>query len=55
MRIGVLTGGGDAPGLNGVIRAIVRTAHIKYGWEVTGIFDGFEAHRERREKSMSLV
>jgi len=42
MRIGVLTGGGDAPGLNGVIRAIVRTAHIKYGWEVTGIFDGFE-------------
>jgi len=25
-----------------VIRAIVRTAHIKYGWEVTGIFDGFE-------------
>jgi phosphofructokinase-like protein len=42
MRIGVLTGGGDAPGLNGVIRAIVRTAHIKYGWGVTGIFDGFE-------------
>jgi 6-phosphofructokinase 1 len=42
MRIGVLTGGGDAPGLNGVIRAVVRTAHINFGWEVTGIFDGFE-------------
>jgi ATP-dependent phosphofructokinase / diphosphate-dependent phosphofructokinase len=42
MKIGVLTGGGDAPGLNGVIRAVVRTAHIKFGWEVAGIFDGFE-------------
>ena len=42
MMIGVLTGGGDAPGLNGVIRAVVRTAHIQYGWEVMGIFDGFE-------------
>jgi 6-phosphofructokinase 1 len=42
MRIGVLTGGGDAPGLNGVIRAVVRTAHLQFGWEVIGIFDGFE-------------
>lgn len=42
MRIGVLTGGGDAPGLNGVIRAIVRTADFQFGWEVLGIFDGFE-------------
>ncbi len=42
MRIGVLTGGGDAPGLNGVIRAIVRSATLKYGWTVIGIFDGFE-------------
>jgi 6-phosphofructokinase 1 len=38
----VCCGGGDAPGLNGVLRAVVRTAHIQYGWEVTGIFDGFE-------------
>jgi 6-phosphofructokinase 1 len=42
MKIGVLTGGGDAPGLNGVIRAVVRTATLRYGWEVVGIFDGFE-------------
>ncbi len=42
MRIGVLTGGGDAPGLNGVIRAIIRTADFQFGWEVIGIFDGFE-------------
>src|SRR5512143_4177466 len=42
MRIGVLSGGGDAPGLNAVIRAVVKTAVYKYGWEVTGIIDGFE-------------
>ena len=42
MRIGILSGGGDAPGLNAVIRAVVKTAIFKYGWEVTGIFDGFE-------------
>jgi ATP-dependent phosphofructokinase / diphosphate-dependent phosphofructokinase len=42
MRIGVLSGGGDAPGLNAVIRAVAKTAIFKYGWEVTGIIDGFE-------------
>ena len=42
MRIGVLSGGGDAPGLNAVIRAVTKTAIFKYGWEVTGIIDGFE-------------
>jgi len=40
--IGISTGGGDAPGLNAVIRAAVRTAHIKYGWKVMGIPDGFD-------------
>lgn len=42
MRIGILSGGGDAPGLNAVIRAVVKTAVNKYNWEVVGIFDGFE-------------
>lgn len=42
MRIGVLSGGGDAPGLNAVIRAVTKTAIFKYGWSVTGIIDGFE-------------
>lgn len=42
MRIGILSGGGDAPGLNAVIRAVVKTAVNKYKWEVIGIFDGFE-------------
>ncbi|MGQ9667011.1 MAG: 6-phosphofructokinase, partial [Anaerolineae bacterium] len=41
-RIGVLTGGGDCPGLNAVIRAVVKTAINDYGWEVIGIEDGFE-------------
>ncbi len=41
-RIGVLTGGGDCPGLNAVIRAVVKTAINEYDWEVLGIEDGFE-------------
>lgn len=40
-KIGVLTGGGDAPGLNGVIRAVVKTAVNTYGIEVIGFEDGF--------------
>ncbi|MFN8412168.1 MAG: ATP-dependent 6-phosphofructokinase [Anaerolineales bacterium] len=43
-RIGILTGGGDAPGLNAVIRAAVKTAINEYGCEVFGIkesYDGF--------------
>ncbi len=40
-RIGILTGGGDAPGLNAVIRAVTRSAH-RLGWEVIGIRNGFE-------------
>ena len=40
-RIGVLTGGGDAPGLNAVIRAVVKTAINKYKLEVFGFMDGF--------------
>jgi phosphofructokinase-like protein len=41
-RIGVLTSGGDAPGLNAVIRAVVRSAEIDHGWAVLGIEEGFE-------------
>jgi ATP-dependent phosphofructokinase / diphosphate-dependent phosphofructokinase len=40
--LGVLTGGGDAPGLNAVIRAVVKTAGNRYGMRVLGIEDGFE-------------
>src|SRR5688500_1108117 len=41
-RIGILTGGGDAPGLNAVIRAVVKTAIYEYGCEVLGIRDGYD-------------
>jgi len=41
MRIGVLTGGGDCPGLNAVIRAVVRKAIDAYGDEVIGFRDGW--------------
>ena len=41
-KIGVLTGGGDCPGLNAVIRAVVKTASVKYNCEVVGIEDGFD-------------
>ena len=40
-RIGVLTGGGDCPGLNAVIRVITKAAINKLGIEVMGIEDGF--------------
>lgn len=41
-QIGILTGGGDAPGLNAVIRAVVRTAIGEYGMTCIGIEDSFE-------------
>jgi ATP-dependent phosphofructokinase / diphosphate-dependent phosphofructokinase len=40
--IGICTGGGDAPGLNAVIRAAVKAAILKYNWRVIGIPDGFD-------------
>lgn len=40
-RIGILTGGGDCPGLNPVIRAATRTAILKYGLEVVGVKNGY--------------
>ena len=41
MRVGLLTGGGDCPGLNAVIRAIVRKAERHYGDSVIGFMDGW--------------
>jgi ATP-dependent phosphofructokinase / diphosphate-dependent phosphofructokinase len=40
--IGISTGGGDAPGLNAVIRAATKSAILKYKWKVIGITDGFD-------------
>src|SRR5690606_30494435 len=41
MRVGVLTGGGDCPGLNAVIRAVVRKGIEKHGWDVVGFRNGW--------------
>lgn len=42
MKIAISTGGGDCPGLNAVIRGVVRAAVYQYGWEVIGIRDGLD-------------
>ncbi|HEX5761275.1 MAG TPA: ATP-dependent 6-phosphofructokinase [Thermoanaerobaculia bacterium] len=52
-RLGILTGGGDAPGLNAVLRAVVRTAEQVYGAEVVGVLDGFAGLIERRFRPLS--
>ena len=48
MRIGVLTGGGDCPGLNAVIRAVVRTCDVRYKSSVVGFLDGWRGLMEDR-------
>lgn len=59
--IGVSTGGGDAPGLNAVIRGLVKAAINDYGWRVMGVVDGFdgliwpERAREITDKSVSGI
>ena len=40
--IGISTGGGDCPGLNAVIRGVVKAALLDHGWRVIGIEDGFD-------------
>lgn len=47
-RLGILTGGGDCPGLNAVIRAVTKTALHQYHLEVFGIEDGFQGLIENR-------
>jgi ATP-dependent phosphofructokinase / diphosphate-dependent phosphofructokinase len=46
MRVGVLTGGGDCPGLNAVIRAVVRKGVGVYGYQFTGFRDGWRGPLE---------
>ncbi len=54
MRIGVLTGGGDCPGLNAVIRAIVRTSAHGPGHEIVGFRDGWRGPLEGVSEPLSL-
>lgn len=51
-RIGVLTGGGDCPGLNAVIRAVSKKAMNDHGMTVLGIEDGFEGLIEGRARDL---
>jgi len=48
MRIGVLTGGGDCPGLNAVLRAVARKGERVYGDELVGFLDAWDGVMERR-------
>ena len=41
MRVGMLTGGGDCPGLNAVMRAVARKGERQYGYELVGFLDGW--------------
>jgi 6-phosphofructokinase 1 len=54
MRIGVLTAGGDCPGLNAVIRSVVHRALTGYGDEVIGFQDGFVGLFEGRFRKLDL-
>lgn len=51
-RIGVLTGGGDCPGLNAALRAVTKTAVREYGMRVVGFEDGYEGLVENRSREL---
>src|SRR4030042_3839776 len=59
-RIGILTAGGDCPGINAAIRGVGKTAIIKYGMNLLGISDGFtgminKEYHELTEKDLSGI
>ena len=54
-RIGILTGGGDCPGLNAVIRAVTKHAIVEHGWSVVGIEDGYAGLYEKRYEDLDYA
>src|ERR1700734_2133130 len=54
MKIGVLTGGGDCPGLNAVIRAVVRKGSFHYGDEFLGFMEGWRGLIENKTMPLDL-
>src|SRR4028119_763663 len=54
MRVGVLTGGGDCPGLNAVIRAVVRKGVGVHGYEFVGFRDGWRGPIENDVASLGV-
>jgi ATP-dependent phosphofructokinase / diphosphate-dependent phosphofructokinase len=55
MRVGVLTGGGDCPGLNAVIRAIVRTGALDHDFEFIGFRDGWRGPLESDTQQLDVA
>jgi 6-phosphofructokinase 1 len=55
MRVGVLTGGGDAPGLNCVIRAVVRRGIGDYGMEFVGFVDGWHGPMTGQTRTLDIA
>jgi len=55
MRIGILTGGGDCPGLNGVIRGVVTKGIKEYGYEFVGFRDGWKGPLEALTMPLDLA
>jgi phosphofructokinase-like protein len=53
-KIGILSGGGDCPGINAVIRAVVKKAILEYGMEVVGIEDGYEGIVKNRHRRLQF-
>ena len=53
LRVGVLTGGGDAPGLNAVIRAVTKSLILQHNAEVIGFEEGFVGMIEKRARPLS--
>jgi ATP-dependent phosphofructokinase / diphosphate-dependent phosphofructokinase len=54
MRVGLLTGGGDCPGLNAVIRAVVRKGIEVHGWDTVGFRNGWQGPLEGTLKAIGL-
>ena len=54
MKVGILSGGGDAPGINAVIRAVVRKGIQHHGYEIVGIRDGWRGLLEGRFLPLDL-
>jgi phosphofructokinase-like protein len=54
MKVGILSGGGDAPGINAVIRAVVRKGIQNYGYEIAGIKDGWHGLLENELVPLDL-
>jgi ATP-dependent phosphofructokinase / diphosphate-dependent phosphofructokinase len=54
MRVGVLTGGGDCPGLNAVIRAVVRKGEQSFGDEFVGFLEGWRGVIENRTMMLDV-